>query len=216
MEEFVDVIERRVVALVDLAGFTAITELFGAESALSMLDCFEAIVGRTVAPEGEVVKWIGDAAMILFDGPEAALSALGRLLPECRGEPRLPLTRTALAEGPVLRRRGDAFGAAVNLAARIGALSRPGEALATEPVALAAERQGLRVDRLGPVAIRSLAEPVPLFGLALAEAADPSWIDPVCKMHAPASGFARVEGAAPWFCSDACEAAWRRAPEAYR
>ena len=53
----------------------------------------------------------------LFPDPATALQVLGRLLPACRCEPRIPLTRTGLNHGPVLRRANDIFGSTVNIAA---------------------------------------------------------------------------------------------------
>lgn len=203
------------VAFVDLAGFSAIADVFGDEPAVALLELFEGMVRDALGPEARPVKWIGDEAMLAFDGPIAALEALGRLLPVCRAEPRLPLTRTALHHGPVVRRGGDLFGTTVNLAARLAARATPGRILATDAVAEAATARGVAVEALGPLALRSIARPVSVWSIALAPAADPAWIDPVCKMHAPWSAFAAEPPAEPWFCSTTCAEAWRRAPDAY-
>ena len=164
---------------------------------------------------GPPIKWIGDEAMFGFPDPAAALQVLGRLLPACRAEPRIPLTRTGLNHGPVVRRANDLFGSTVNVAARIAALASPGQLLATQAVADVATASGIVAQDIGKVALRSIADPVPLFAIELAPAFDPAWIDPVCKMHAPYSAYRRTTPTGPWFCSERCAEAYRRSPETY-
>lgn len=203
------------VAFVDLAGFSAIADVFGDASAVAVLERFEALVREAIDGLGPPIKWIGDEAMFGFPDPAVALQALGRLLPACRAEPRIPLTRTALHHGPVLRRSNDLFGSTVNVAARIAALASPGQLLATRQVADVAAASGIVVQDMGNSALRSIADHVPLFAIELAPAYDPTWIDPVCKMHAPYAAYRRSEPTGPWFCSDRCADAYRRSPETY-
>jgi adenylate cyclase len=204
------------VAFVDLAGFSAITDVFGDAAAIDVLERFEAIVRAAMGEHWPPIKWIGDEVMQGFPGPEAALAVLGRLVPACRAEPRIPLTRAGLSHGPVLRRASDMFGSTVNIAARITAFAAPGQLLATQPVADVAIANGIAVEDLGPVALRSVAAEVRVFAIALAPAPDAAWIDPVCKMHAPFSAYgraARPQG--PWFCSERCAEAYRKSPQTY-
>jgi adenylate cyclase len=203
------------VAFVDLAGFSAITDVYGDASAIAVLGRFEALVREALGGLGPPIKWIGDEAMFGFPDPATALQVLGRLLPACRSEPRIPLTRTGLNHGPVLRRGNDLFGSTVNIAARIAALASPGQLLATQPVADIAAASGIVVRDVGKVALRSIAERVPLHAIELAPAFDPAWIDPVCKMHAPYAAYRRTTPTGPWFCSERCAEAYRRSPEVY-
>src|SRR5207249_7804381 len=131
------------VAFVDLAGFSAITDVYGDASAIAVLGRFEELVRQALGGLGPPIKWIGDEAMFGFPDPATALQVLGRLLPACRSEPRIPLTRTGLNHGPVLRRANDLFGSTVNIAARIAAFASPGQLLATQPVADIARASGL-------------------------------------------------------------------------
>jgi len=204
------------VAFVDLAGFSAITDVYGDASAIAVLGRFEGLVRQALGGLGPPIKWIGDEAMFGFPDPETALQMLGRLLPACRAEPSIPLTRTGLNHGPVLRRANDLFGSTVNVAARVAALASAGQVLATRPVADVAAASGIAVQDLGKVALRSIADDVPLYAIELAPAFDPAWIDPVCKMHAPYAAYRRSSPTGPWFCSERCAEAYRRSPEAYR
>jgi adenylate cyclase len=203
------------VAFVDLAGFSAITDVYGDASAIAVLERFEELVREALGGLGPPIKWMGDEAMLGFPDPATALQVLGRLLPACRSEPRLPLTRTGLNHGPVLRRANDLFGSTVNIAARVAALASAGQLLATEPVADIAAASGIVVRDIGKVALRSIADHVPLYAIELAPALDPAWTDPVCKMHAPYAAYRRTTPTEPWFCSERCAEAYRRSPETY-
>jgi adenylate cyclase len=203
------------VAFVDLAGFSALTDVYGDQSAVKVLRCFEELVHDASGRHAPPIKWIGDEAMFGFSDPATALQVLGRLLPACRSEPRIPLTRTGLNHGPVLRRANDLFGSTVNVAARIAARASPGQMLATRPVADAATESGIDVHAMGKVKLRSIAGRVPLYSIGLAPASDPAWIDPVCKMHAPLEAYRRAAPTGPWFCSERCAEAYRLSPETY-
>lgn len=203
------------VAFVDLAGFSALSDVYGDASAIAVLTLFERFVREALGPQGAPIKWIGDEAMFGFADPQTALGVLGRLLPACRSEPLLPLTRTGINHGPVLRRGNDLFGSTVNVAARIAAIASPGQMLATQSVADFATASGIVARGIGDVALRSIAEPVPLFAIDMAPLADAAWICPVCKMHAPFEAYVKATPTGPWFCSERCEDAYGRSPQTY-
>ena len=203
------------VAFVDLAGFSAITDVYGDESAIAVLERFEALVSQALGELAPPIKWIGDEVMFGFPDPATALQMLGRLIPACRAEPRIPLTRTGLNHGPVLRRSTDLFGSTVNIAARIAAFASPGQLLATKPIADVGAASGIVVRDIGKVGLRSIADRVSLHSIEFAPAFDPAWIDPVCKMLAPYAAYRRTTPTEPWFCSERCAEAYRRSPQIY-
>ena len=69
------------VAFVDLAGFSAITDVYGDASAIAVLGRFEELVSQALGGLGPPIKWIGDEAMFGFPDPATALQVLGRLIP---------------------------------------------------------------------------------------------------------------------------------------
>ncbi|MEJ1934712.1 hypothetical protein WDZ92_31315, partial [Nostoc sp. NIES-2111] len=180
---------------------------------MAMLGLFEDIVHDSLGRSAPL-KWIGDEVMLAFDDCPTALSQLGRLLSRCREEPRIPLTRTGVHHGSVLRRGGDVFGGTVNVAARLTALAGPGELLTTQAMADAARDAGVAVEDLGERQLRSVSTPLRIYSIAVTRAIDPSWIDPVCKMHAPLVGYRKADGK-KWFCSPLCAEAYARNPAAY-
>ncbi|MBL0373487.1 hypothetical protein JJB09_15760 [Rhizobium sp. KVB221] len=203
------------VAFVDIAGFSAIADVYGDASAIYTLELFENMVGTSLEGYQPPIKWIGDEAMLAFPAPDMAIQALGALLQACRNESGLPLTRAGVNHGPIIRRDHDIFGSTVNIAARVAARASPGQLLATRPIAEAAQAGGILVKTIGPAALRSVAGEVDLFEIELAPSVDPTWIDPVCKMHAPYSPYKRAACEGPWFCSPLCEEAYRRSPQTY-
>lgn len=203
------------VAFIDIAGFSAIADVYGDAAAIDILEIFEGMVSEALSGYGPPIKWIGDEAMLSFPEPEIAVQALGTLLQACRKEPRLPLVRAALNHGPVIRRAGDLFGSTVNIAARIADLAAPGQLLATRSIAETAAAKGILVRYLGKMALRSVADEIPLYEIELAPSPDPAWIDPVCKMHAPYASYRRAAPDGPWFCSPRCEEAYRKSPQTY-
>src|SRR4051794_29649026 len=80
------------VAFIDIAGFSAIADIYGDAVAFDVLEVFESMVRDALSGYEPPIKWIGDEAMLSFPEPDTAIQVLGPLLQACRKEPRLPLT----------------------------------------------------------------------------------------------------------------------------
>lgn len=200
---------------VDLAGFSALTEVHGDEEAVHLLDRFERIAIESLGPDDRLVKMIGDAAMICFAGPHDAVVGTERLIATCMKAPSFPMPRVGLHHGPARERGGDFIGNTVNVAARVASQAAGGQTLATATVAAAARRVGLGVVDLGCFDFRNISERVELFELEMYEASDGTAIDPVCRMQVPrshAAGQLRYNGTEHWFCSLACAASFASDP----
>jgi len=92
---------------------------------------FAALVTEEVAPPVRVVKFIGDAAMLVSSDPAALARTLLRLVDAVDSEADvLPALHAGAAHGAAVSRAGDWFGHPVNLASRIAAVARPGTVLA--------------------------------------------------------------------------------------
>jgi class 3 adenylate cyclase len=152
---------RLAVGFVDMSGFTKTTEHLGEIEFARLMASFSTGVGETVHDlGGRVVKFVGDAAMIV--APDALLLAtIVHELVESRVTVGEGLTLHAgLAQGQLLSQDGDYFGSAVNIAARLVALAGPGMILATEPVGKVLSEAQWSVEWLGPQPIRGIADPV--------------------------------------------------------
>jgi adenylate cyclase len=188
---------RKVLWFSDLTGFTRIADTLAREQLLDLLNAYaEGLVGVIHDHGGEVLKFMGDGILAVFDGAAdhaceraldaawAARSAIDRLnrLREAAGLPVTTFT-LALHEGEVLsgnvgsQERLDftVVGPAVNEVARIQAMSRSLDqpVLVSAPFAAACGGQRARLVSLGRYALRGVGRPQELFTLDLTEA-DPA------------------------------------------
>jgi class 3 adenylate cyclase/YHS domain-containing protein len=210
---------ERTIAFVDLAGFTALTEVHGDAAALDLVDAFTSVANRAVADvDAEIVKTIGDAVMVAAAGPAPGLEAVRRLFEACYAAPAFPDPRAGLHHGPVLPRDGDFFGATVNLAARVASRAGSGQVVATAVVAAEARAQRIDTVDLGEQRLRNVLDLVPLWAVELTPGHVDLSIDPVCRMRIGCQGaVARVRhaGAEHWLCSLDCLRAFAVDPDRY-
>jgi class 3 adenylate cyclase len=205
-------------AFVDLSGFSALTEAHGDSEALALLNRFEAIVRVSLGPGDQLVKTIGDAAMLRFANPVRAVERLARLFAACLAEAAFPVPRAGLHQGPALERAGDWFGATVNLAARIASLASGGQVLSSAEVAKAARSAGHTVVDLGAFQLRNITQLVQIFELQLCPGLTDTTVDPVCRMQvvrATAAGRLRHRQRDFWFCSLRCASTFAADPDHY-
>jgi adenylate cyclase len=205
----------------DIAGYTALTEAHGDEDAVQLARTFcRAVAGMASAEGGELVKTIGDAAMVRHPHPSQAVTLGLRAAGEVLGGHGFPTVRVGMHHGPALESDGDWFGSTVNLAARVAALAGGGEVLLTQAVREAAgELEGVRLESRGEQRLRNVPTPVPVFAATLegTESAEPN-VDPVCRMVVAEGrevGTVRHGGADYRFCSLGCIRRFAEAPDAY-
>ena len=108
-----------VVAFVDLAGFTAVTEAHGDAHAVELVDIFEVNLTQDLPPGGRLVKMIGDAGLLVFDDAPTAVTGILRIVTRTSNDLTFPELRAGLHQGPVIWRHGDPYGSTVNIASRI-------------------------------------------------------------------------------------------------
>ncbi len=167
-------ISDRTVLFADLRGSTSLFETLGNAEATSVVThCVGALSRAVSACQGRVVKTLGDGLMALFDAPVHASQAamqMHDLLDSMvlRGQERgasaglrgLKL-QVALARGEIVEMGGDAFGDAVNVAARLLDHAGDNETLITVDVLLGLPlEQRTRYRSLDRLVLRGRAEPV--------------------------------------------------------
>jgi adenylate cyclase len=150
-------------SFVDLSDYTTVTSERGDEAAAEIAGTLGELVQRSVEGHGgRAIKWLGDGVMLYFAHPgDAVASALD--LVERVPAAGLPPAHTGIDAGPVILQDGDYYGRTVNTAARIASEAGPGQVLVSERVVLASGDAAVRFDALGPVALKGLPEPIPLF-----------------------------------------------------
>jgi adenylate cyclase len=151
------------VGFVDVVGWTSLSSRIDPQGLDEVLDAFEERIIEVTAPRTEVsvVKFLGDAAMLVAADPLTLTEAMLELTTEVPALEDVPL-RGGLACGPTLVREGDVFGSPVNLAARLTDLARPWRLLADEELTATLEEGGYRTKRLRPVRIRGVGTRRPI------------------------------------------------------
>ena len=114
----------------DLKDFTAFAELHGDGAATAAASRFAHVTSDLRGTDGRLVKGLGDGAMLVYPDAAQAVAAWRRFR-EAMGGHGDPALHAGIHQGIVVRREGDYFGGAVNLAARLLALAGSGELLAT-------------------------------------------------------------------------------------
>jgi class 3 adenylate cyclase/YHS domain-containing protein len=142
-----------------------------------------------LGPGDELVKTIGDAVMLRFPTPDAAVVALRELLErEVVVNDTVLLPRAGAHHGRAMVVDGDYYGAAVNLAARVAGLARGGQLLVTTQIANAAQETGATITHVGSVELRNVSESVDVYDVRVGDPTDPVVTDPVCQMRVPTTG----------------------------
>jgi adenylate cyclase len=122
------------VGFVDLVGFTRLSATAGPGLVGGILGGFEDLVHQAASEVDEVlvVKFIGDAAMLVSGELERLVEVCLRVVDEPLPSGDEVQRRAGLAAGDVQVRDGDYVGNAVNTAARLTDLARPGSVLVGE------------------------------------------------------------------------------------
>lgn len=146
----------------DLKDFTAFADRQGDGAAVRIIDRFATTVMEERGEEAGLTKLLGDGFMIVYPEPSPAVRAARRIIAAMQLGDQ-PGVHASIHHGPALRREGDYFGAAVNLAARLLALAERDELLATSPVV---EHCGdLEWEHCGSERMRGLSDEVQVFRL---------------------------------------------------
>ena len=210
---------ERTIAFVDLAGFTALTDVHGDQAAVDLIDNLTRLAADATAASGaELVKTIGDAVMLAAPTPQGGLDAVRHLFHAAYDRDGFPEPRAGIHHGPVVERGGDYFGSTVNLAARVASRAGSGQALVTAGILDAAMAGGIDAVALGAHQLRNILDPVELWALELCATHIDLSVDPVCRMRlACQAAVARVNhhGLEHRFCSLACVAAFATDPDRY-
>ena len=207
-------------AFVDLAGFTAMTEAHGDAEAVAIVRAFRDRALQVLGPDDELVKTIGDAVMLRFPTPEAAITALRQLLQrELVVHDAVLLPRAGAHHGRAVVVDGDYYGAAVNLAARVAGEAGGGQLLVTTRAAMAARDLGAVITHVGSVQLRNVSESVDVWDIRVGDDNDMVVTDPVCHMRVPTTGDAAI--ALEWsgrrfhFCGLPCVSRFAADPDRY-
>ncbi len=154
----------------DLQDYTAKTSANSRADLLAMLKVNQTIVEPAVMNNrGTVIKTIGDAYLVTFESATDAVKAgleiqAGALKHNEAAQPNARLDyRVAVCTGEVVLLGGDVFGTAVNMAARVQAVTEPGEVYFTESTFHAINMPDIPHEELGSKELKGIPNPVRLY-----------------------------------------------------
>jgi class 3 adenylate cyclase len=209
------------VLFADLASFTSLAESMGDAKAAQVLGRFSSLVRQATSEwDGQLVKQIGDAFMVVFAEPHSAVACALEIEERATVEDQFLAVRCGIHWGPVLYRDGDYVGSTVNVAARVAAAAERHQLLVTTAVRdLLPALENTIVVPLGRRRLKGVAEDLDLFEIRRrTEAAARRAVDPVCGMEIdPEEAAARLSlgGVERVFCSEECLQRFVAAPERY-
>lgn len=151
------------ICVVDLTGYTRLTEAQGDEAAARMATNLAMLVEDiSRLHSGRPMRWLGDGGIFYFKRPSAAVLAALEMA-EGALSAGLPPTHIGIQAGPVIFQDGDVYGRTVNVAARIADRAQAGEVLTSEETIEQAEGVEVRYERVGPAELKGVGEPVVLY-----------------------------------------------------
>src|SRR5262249_7891669 len=201
---------RLAIVFLDMSSYTPITEVMGDAVAARIVERFSEMVHETAArSDGRIVDRIGDAFLLVFPDPRAAIhSALG-IERRAAAEPQFPAVRGAVHWGDLLYQEGGYVGGSLNIASRVATYASPHQILATAATRNeAGPLAGVGFAPLGAQRLKGLAEEIELFELRLDDAPRRERArDPVCGMEMAPDQVAAtllVNGQQLAFCCPKC------------
>jgi class 3 adenylate cyclase len=173
------------VVFTDLVGSTELSSRLDAATADALRDAhFGALRAEVVALGGTVVKNLGDGLMMVFDSPKAAISSAVAMqqaveIGNRRAVERLAM-RVGIATGEATESDGDFFGDPVVEAARLCAVAKGGQILATDVArAVAGRHVSAELVPVGELALKGLPGPVAAVEVRWEPAVEPAGAIPL-------------------------------------
>ncbi len=196
--------------MADLSGYTALTEVHGAEAAMSLVERMMKLVNRSLVGESRLHQRIGDQVVIVSPSAEQLAYTATFLFELIHEEEEFLPMHAGLHYGPILENEGSFYGSTINTAARIMSGAEKGKIHCSREFLqqLPAEHSFV-YNQLGEKKFKNLMQPLELFELSccIEYISRVFVIDPVCHMliKEPAKAFPlRHGGNTLYFCSEGC------------
>jgi class 3 adenylate cyclase len=156
----------RTILFTDIVDSTTLTQLFGDEAAMALLNVHDTIVRKALTnSSGREVKHTGDGIMASFMSAAAAVKCATQIQRElakhgeAQGEGAIKV-RIGAAAGEPVEHHDDLFGCTVQLAARLCSHAQPKQILVSNVVAELCMGKGLTFRALGEVPLKGFDRPV--------------------------------------------------------
>lgn len=162
--------EHVAILFADICDSMPLYEKSGDASAVSVIArCLDALAELATQHDGTVIRSKGDDLLCIFQVPARALDAAAAMV-DLHHRSNSPQIHVGIHFGPAIRARQDIYGDAVNVAARMLSIAKPGEIVASRDLvdALPGEERH-RLALLGKHAVKGKTEPIEVFSMVLDE-----------------------------------------------
>ena len=213
---------RLAIVFLDLSSYTPITEVMGNAVAARIVERLSELVREmTMRFDGRIVDRVGDAFLLVFPEPRAAIACALEIERRTAAEPQFPALRGAVHWGDVVYQEGGYVGGSLNIASRVAGEAKPHQILVT--AAVRDEIRGLSGVGLTPLGrrqLKGLADELELFEVRFDDLPRTERArDPVCGIEMiPTEVAARlvVGGRELAFCCEKCLRVYLEAPLRYQ
>jgi class 3 adenylate cyclase/YHS domain-containing protein len=199
--------EKNVAILVaDLSGYSALTETHGALSAANLIDRYIAMAENSLVGDCRLHQQTGDELMFVSDAPDQMLATARRLAVATASEEHFLQVHGGLHYGKLLKRGGNYFGTAINVAARIASKAIAGTFYCSaEFVASVTDNSAPVFQSKGNYLLKNISAEKEIFELSVNKIKI-NHIDPVCRMVIldPKNAFRHPGKDQLYFCSFQC------------
>lgn len=195
--------------MADLTGYTALTEIHGAQSAMNMVGRYLQIAQKALEGNARLQEQVGDLLLFVSEDPYEMLATAIKLSRLGAMEPGFLLIHGGIHYGCVLESEGSYYGTTMNLTSRIAAQAGKGQILCSQDFISRVDGcTGYHFDGFREVKMKNILRPVTLAELKIESSEAFTWkpIDPVCRMQVEHPGrFVHIhENKTIHFCSSGC------------
>lgn len=150
----------------DIVGYTAMMQRNEKEGLIKVRHFSKVIKLQVNNHEGEVLKFMGDGCLCIFQSAVQALHAASKIQQDLKAEPKVPL-RIGIHIGDIVLREGNIYGDGVNIASRVESMGVPGSVLVTDRVIPDLKSHPeFELTSLGKFHFKNVAQPMEIFALA--------------------------------------------------
>ena len=198
------------IMMADLSGYTAMTEVHGANSAATIIDKYLAIVKKSLVGSSHLHERVGDEMVIVADSAEDLAYTATFLFEQVTNENEFLPLHAGLHYGPVVKKDGAYFGSTINTTSRITSVAERGRIVCSaEFIKQLPESHPYVVENKGIFTFKNLLKPVELYEMSccIEYMTKKYVIDPVCHMLIKSPSIApRLQNKEElyYFCSENC------------
>lgn len=205
--------------LVDLSGYTALTEKHGGKIAADIVSKFVTLIQSIIKAPCEISERIGDELIITSKDPNALVDLARKIIEEVKAQVNFPSFHGGLHYGEIYIAENNFFGSTINLASRILSHAKTGTILASEDFNHCVSPDNTQYfEKVGETKFKNIVKPVALYQLNDTSLTN-IIIDPVCRMQVKETNdglsFLAENDQIYHFCSEECLKSFEQDPNVY-